>query len=512
MFRPFLTLFTLLFCVAVACGAEPGPLERIDGAKPRNVIYILTDDHRYDVMSYMGHPWVETPHMDAMARNGVHFASGFVTTALCSPSRASVLSGMYVHKHKVVDNNDMMSPEVVIFPQYLQKLGYQTGFFGKWHMGGESDEPRPGFDRWMSFRGQGNYFSPNPNYTLNVDVQRVKQDGYITDMITDYTLDWLGKTDRSKPFFAYVSHKAVHGMFHPAERHKGRYKDKPMPRPRSMANTPENYEGKPMWVKNQRNSWHGVDFAYHDANTPIEQLYRDYCESLLAVDESIGRIMKWLKDNNLDKSTLVIYMGDNGFQWGEHGLIDKRTAYEASIRVPYIAHCPDLFKPGTVVPQVVANIDIGPTILEAAGAKAPADMDGRSWLQLASGKMNPDDWRKGLLYEYYWEWNFPHTPTVFALRGDKYKLMVYHGIWDTDELYDIQSDPEEMRNLIHDPRYKEVVTQMRRDLWEMIEGMDANQVPFGFKRGDGANLRHESGAEAADFPPRIIRDEQPQKK
>lgn len=496
------SLAVMVLAVA-AHAAEPVNVQRIEGAKPRNVIFILTDDHRYDVMGFMGH-WVETPHMDSIAKRGVHFANAFVTTSLCSPSRASILSGMYVHKHKVVDNNDMMSPDVVTFPQILKAAGYQTGYFGKWHMGGHSDDPRPGFDRWVSFRGQGHYYSPNDKWTLNVDGKRVPQAGHISDEITDYTIDWLNSIDLNKPFFAYVSHKAVHAEFAPAPRHKGRYKDKKMPVPRTMANTPENYEGKPMWLKNQRNSWHGVEYAYHSDKTPIEQIYREYCETLLGVDDSIGRIMGWLKDKGLDQSTLVIYMGDNGFQWGEHGLIDKRTAYEASMRVPMIGQCPELWPAGTAVRSVVANIDVAPTILEAAGVKAPASMDGQSFLQLAAGKSDPAKWRQNLLYEYYWEWNFPQTPTVFALRGDKFKLITYHGIWDTDELYDIQSDPDEMHNLIRDPRYQKTVRDMRQQLWAILKETGGTQIPFGFKRGDGANKRDPDGSKAAEFPEHML--------
>jgi N-acetylglucosamine-6-sulfatase len=488
--------------------ADDLKLTRIDGAKPLNVVFILSDDHRYDVMGFLGHPWVETPAMDAMARDGAHFKDAIVTTALCSPSRASILTGLYMHNHGVVDNNVPANPKIPFFPQYLQGAGYRTAFFGKWHMGGDSDEPQPGFDRWVSFRGQGHYYPPdNKNWSLNVDGKRVPQKGYITDELTDYAIDWLNSSVKGgdRPFFLYLSHKGVHGMFHPAKRHADRYKDKPFPVPKTMANTPENYRGKPMWVKNQRNSWHGVDFAYHQ-DTDIAEHYRLYCEALLGVDESIARVRQWLADNGLAENTLVLYMGDNGFQWGEHGLIDKRTAYEASLRVPLLGVCPKLWKPGTVVKQVVANIDIGPTILEAAGLQAPAHMDGRSFLQLAAGKLDPSKWRQHALYEYYWEYNYPHTPTTFALRAPRYKFIQYHGIWDIDELYDMEKDPHEEHNLIFSPEHRELVTRMRTDLHKILEGANANRVPFSHKRGMGSNLRNRGGSEPATFPPELIRD------
>uniref|UniRef100_UPI0030EC1B38 sulfatase-like hydrolase/transferase n=1 Tax=Symmachiella dynata TaxID=2527995 RepID=UPI0030EC1B38 len=211
--------------------ADDLQLAKVDGAKPLNIVFILSDDHRYDVMSFLGHPFVETPAMDALARDGVYFENAMVTTSLCSPSRASILTGQYMHNHGVVDNNILTKPGTIFFPQYLQAAGYNTGYFGKWHMGGHSDAPRPGFDRWVSFRGQGHYYPPKhlKNWKLNVDGESVPQKGYITDELTDYALDWLnGIKGQDKPFFMYLSHKGVHGMFHPAERHAGRYKDKSM--------------------------------------------------------------------------------------------------------------------------------------------------------------------------------------------------------------------------------------------------------------------------------------------
>jgi len=501
-------LFTLLPCwVATTHAADDLYLPRIDGAKPLNVVFILSDDHRYDVMSFLGHPWIETPAMDAMAREGVYFKHAIVTTSLCSPSRASILTGEYMHHHGVIDNNVAVKPGTVFFPQHLQAAGYTTGFFGKWHMGGHSDAPRPGFDRWVSFLGQGHYYPPeNKKWHLNVDGKSVPQRGYITDELTDYAIQWLetvGKGDR--PFFMYLSHKGVHGMFQPARRHAGRYQGKPMPQPKTMADTPENYRGKPMWVRNQRNSWHGVDFAYHRP-TDIAEHYRLYCEALLSVDDSIARVRKWLADHDLADNTLVLYMGDNGFQWGEHGLIDKRTAYEASIRVPLLGVCPPRWKPATVIEQVVANIDIGPTCLAAAGLKAPPSMDGQSFLELASGQQEPAQWRQRLLYEYYWEYNFPQTPSIFALRGQRYKFIQYHGIWDIDELYDLQNDPLEEHNLIFDPTQKSRIRKMRASLFGMLEKDHANRVPFSLKRSMGQNLRRRSGSPPADFPPELMRD------
>jgi N-acetylglucosamine-6-sulfatase len=489
---------------ATCVAQDKQELPRIEGAKPRNLIFILVDDLRFDAMGFLGHPVLKTPHIDAMARGGVHFRNAFVTTSLCSPSRASILTGQYMHNHKVVDNNNLAPAGTIFFPQYLQKAGYQTAFVGKWHMGGSSDAPRPGFDHWVSFRGQGHYYPPNPRWRLNVDGKPVPQKGYITDELTDYALDWLEKRDQNRPFFLYLSHKAVHARFYPAERHKNLYTGVKIPEPITQANTKENYRGKPMWVKNQRNSWHGVDFPYHSV-LDIKEYFRNYCRTLMAVDDSVGRLMAFLDKQGLARDTVVMFMGDNGFLFGEHGLIDKRNAYEESMRVPLLAHCPALFKAGSSVDGVVANIDIAPTFLELAGLQKPKHMDGRSFLHLATGELDPAKWRKFLLYEYYWEWNFPHTPTVFALRGDRYKLIQYHGIWDTDELYDLQADPKERNNLIRDPAHQDIVGKMRLQLYQELKATGGTQIPFGMKRGPGANLRNANGPKAAEFPEELLR-------
>jgi N-acetylglucosamine-6-sulfatase len=287
----------------------------------------------------------------------------------------------------------------VYFSQYLQKAGYATGFIGKWHMGGESDQPQPGWDHWVSFRGQGEYLPPTPDCTLNVDGERVRQKGYITTELTDYAIDWLNRQKPDeKPFFLYLSHKAVHANFTPEPKYEDSIKDLPFTRPVTEAGTPGNLL-RPRWLRDQRNSWHGVDFPYH-SELDIERYYKRYCEALRSVDDSIGRVLQQLKDMGVYDETLEIYMGDNGFMFGEHGLIDKRVAYETSMRVPMLVQCPGLIKGGTVVNEMIANIDVAPTIMEAMGLKTHAHMDGDSFMPLAAGKAIP--WRKEFLYVYYW--------------------------------------------------------------------------------------------------------------
>jgi N-acetylglucosamine-6-sulfatase len=493
-----ITLLIVVSSLIVGCTASE--------QKPKNIIYILTDDQRFDELGFMN-PVIETPHMDELAEKGIHFKNTFVTTALCSPSRATILTGQYMHSHGVVDNNAPAKEGTIYFPAYLQQAGYETAFFGKWHMGGHHDDPQPGFDYWLSFAGQGDYYPTKKRGTMsrfNINGEHVFQKGYITDELTDYTLDWLEKKrDANKPFFVYLSHKAVHANFDPADRHKDQYSDAKISVPASQADTEENYKGKPMWVKNQRNSWHGVDFPYH-SRLNVQEYKRQYHRALSAVDDSLGRIMTWLKENNLEKDTAVVLMGDNGFLFGEHGLIDKRNAYEESMRVPLIAYIPGA-KQNFVVEEMAANLDIAPTMLDIAGiSEMPPQFAGASLLPLAKGE-KIDDWRDTLLYEYYWEFNFPQTPTTFAVRTDNFKLIQYHGIWDTDELYDIKNDPFEMNNLIDDPKYLKIKVELRKELFARLAIDGEHAVPYTKKFSQGSVFRQIKRSKAAEFPDHWLR-------
>lgn len=471
-----------------------------------NIVFILIDDLRFDTFGFMNHPFVETPHIDRLAKEGLQFGNAFVTASLCSPSRASFLTGRYMHNHKVVDNADRMPQGTLTFPQLLQRSEYETAFIGKWHMGGSSDAPRAGFDHWVSFPGQSAY-APG-KHTLNINGKKVPRQKYMTDELTDYAVEWLDERKAGKPFLLYLSHKGVHGLYDPAERHRDRYKDKQVVPPATMANTPENYAGKPMWVKDQRNSWHGVEFPYYGrSGQSLTEMYRHYCEMILSIDDSVGRVMKSLRERGIAQNTLVLFTSDGGHFWGEHGLIDKRCAYEESIRIPLLAHCPSLIKPGEKCEAVVANIDVAPTLLELAGLAIPDTVDGQSFAGLLKEPSVTDSWRKALLYEYYWEPQFPQTPTMFCLREERFKLIQYHGIWDTDELYDLTSDPHETRNLIDDPAHQKRVAQMRKLLHHQLNETGGLAIPLGFKRNHGSNLRSANGSKRAGFSQNFIHRE-----
>jgi arylsulfatase A-like enzyme len=479
--------------------------------RPRNIIFIILDDLRYDGMGFL-QPQIRTPNIDKLAKSGTYFPNTVVTSSLCSPSRATILTGQTARNHGVVDNNNSSEKGLTYFPSYLQKVGYQTAFIGKWHMGQDSDAPRPGFNKWISFSGQGHYYptegipadqvAKGRVNMLNVDGKRVPQRGYITDELTDYAMSWLQKErDANKPFFLYLSHKAVHSDPLPPPRYAHQYDKVKFKLPASAANAPENYKGKPMWVYNQRNSWHGVDFFYN-SDMKMEDYLRYYYATLSAVDDSVGRIMAYLKKQGLEKDTLVVFTSDNGYQIGEHGLIDKRTAYEPSVKVPMIMVAPGTVPAGVVNPGRLRNLDYAPTFLDLAGAERPPQFEGQSAWPLITGKVTAKDWKApDFVYEYYWEWSFPMTPGTFAIQRGDLKYIQYYGIYDTDELYDVAKDPDEMHNLIDDPAYVNAKVELRSALYKQLADRDGRHViPYTGRMSIGSVRRRIGGTDAAPFP------------
>ncbi len=422
----------------------------------------------------------------------MHFTNAFVTTSLCSPSRASVLTGQFMHHHRVVDNQRPVPNGTRFFPMFLQGAGIQTAFIGKWHMGHDDDSPRPGFDHWASFRGQGEYFDQE----FNINGDRRVIEGYNTDSVTDLAIDWLKEgRDSDSRFFMYVSYKAVHYPFTPAPRHHGKYEHEVIDWPETRARTERNYRTQPNWVRERRYSIHGIDHMEtgpmdKDPVPDLDALYHRYAESVHGLDENIGRLLNAVEDEGLAEQTLVIYMGDNGFHLGEHGFYDKRDAYETSIRVPLLAWGPGRIEPKTSNDAMVLNIDVAPTILDCMGVDVDSDwqMDGRSALPLIRGTSVPD-WRRSMIYEYHWEWNFPATPTLFALRNERFKFIYHHGMWDIDALYDLQTDPHERHNLIQVPAYQEMASEMRKELFERLETSGALDVPVRVPAGERLDQR-----------------------
>jgi len=491
--------------------AQSKPATESASAQKRNVIFVLLDDLRFDGMGFLQSK-IKTPNIDALAAQGAYFPNAIVTSSLCSPSRATILTGQTARNHRIVDNNGSSEEGLTFFPSYMQQQGYQTAFIGKWHMGTDVDSPRPGFNEWVSFKGQG-YYNPTDGVSpdalksgarqmLNVNGKPVQQKSYITDELTDYATNWLEHgRDPSKPFFLYLSHKAVHSDPVPPERYKDQYANTNFDLPTTMADTPENREGKPMWVQNQRNSWHGIDFFYAQ-DKKMNDYLKDYYATLSGVDDSVGKLVKYLKDNKLEEKTMIVFYSDNGFMVGDHGLIDKRNAYEASLRVPMVVWAPGLVQPGTVNPAVVRNLDLAPTFVDLAGGEKPKQFEGVSLMPLISGKTKPADWKApDFVYEYYWEWTFPMTPTTFAIERDRVKYIQYHGVWDIEEIYDLNKDPDELHNLIDDPAYFDRKVELRKALYRQLADRNGlHNIPYGGRTSQGISQRSKAGAAAAPFP------------
>ncbi len=438
------TLRKVVWTIAFACSFTIAANHALAGAKKPNIVFILIDDQRYDFLSFKNHPWIKTPNIDQLASRSVYFDRAFVTTSLCSPSRASIVTGQYAHAHRVMDNDTAIPAEMPTFPVELSKHGYHTGFIGKWHMGGNNDNPRPGFDYWASFKGQGPYANP----VMNIDGERFSKTGYTPDILTDLSVEFIKEQQKQgTPYCLFLSHKSIHEPFTPAPRHQGAFSHLKIPRPDSYADTEKNYQGKPDWLRRQRRSWHGAerDYSIQDYGS-FDRFFQLYSECMLGVDESVGRIVDTLKELDQLDDTVILYFSDNGYLMGEHGLIDKRVMHEESIRVPCFVHWPAAIQTPRVLNHFVLNIDIGPTLLDIAGITAPESMHGRSFLPLIKGESIP--WREAFVYEYFVDPNAVQTPTIFGLRTQRYSYMTYHGVWDRYELYDMIEDPDQRENLL----------------------------------------------------------------
>jgi arylsulfatase A-like enzyme len=439
--------------------------------RPPNILFILTDDQRWDALGCMGHPFLETPNIDRLAKEGALFRNAFVTTSLCSPSRASMLTGTYAHTHGVITNEsvDVDLKRFASFPMILRdRAGYRTAFIGKWHMDAQTDEPRPGFDYWLSFRGQGDY-DDNP---LNENGVKFPSRGYVTDVLTSYAVQWLDE-NTDKPFCLVVSHKAGHEPCEPAPRHADAFEGARMPEPVSYD---DSLAGKPAWQRaalsapgEHRSSARAsaeVPASLPPREFETTELEIEYDRCLLSVDESVGAILEKLTELGELDNTLILYSSDNGLFFGEHRRDDKRLAYEESMRIPVLVRGPRFVEPGTTIDEMVLNIDFAPTFLAAAGVQPPAAMQGRSMLPLFAAEKA--SWRESFLYEYFVD-ILPEIPRMEAVRTERWKYVVYPDIQDVPELYDLQNDPHELSNLALDPRFEEERKRMESELARLKE-------------------------------------------
>ena len=439
--------------------------------KKPNFLFILVDDQPYDAVGFSNrYPFLKTPNIDKLAKEGVNIENFFVTQSICSPSRASFLTGTYPHIHGVNQNNKYVDPDWQNYAPYsthLQNSGYETAHIGKIHMAWKrgKDHIRPGFDYWFSFIGQGQYFDPK----VNDNGVEMKLEGYMTDILTDKTIDWLkNKRDPNKPFSLNLWHKAVHERHLPAPRHKNLYKNEDLPTPPYDTHK-ETFKGKPEWLRRKTygfkwNENDKIPDELPEITWPInKQKYMQLLRSLIAVDESLGQVIKTLDEMGELENTVIIYSSDNGYFMGEHTFLDKRLAYENSMRVPMIIRYPKLIAKNFIVKEQCLNIDIAPTILDLAGVKKPSYMQGESMVKLISGKKDKS-WRKSMLFEYYVDDAWPYAgPNQVAVRTNKYKLIDNFLDDDIDELYDLVNDPGEMKNLINDDNYNNVEKELREE-------------------------------------------------
>ncbi|PWK21608.1 arylsulfatase A-like enzyme [Arcicella aurantiaca] len=480
-----------------------------------NIVFIMSDDHAYQAISAYSNKLTTTPNIDRIANDGMLFSNACVTNSICAPSRAVILTGKHSHINGKVDNVFPFDTNNVTFPQILQANGYQTAMFGKLHFG---NNPK-GFDEFKILPDQGSYY--NPDFITKKEGNK-KITGYVTDIITEMTLNWLGKErDTEKPFFLAYLHKAPHREWLPAERHYKEFVKKNFPEPSNLFDnyenrgtaaktaemnilthmnwagdskiTPENMDK--MGLKEahpydkrfynmtvgrmnaeQRSEWDKVynpineDFMKQYPKMSKEELMRwryqrymqDYLGCIASVDEGVGKVLDFLKANNLEENTIVVYTSDQGFYLGEHGWFDKRFIYDESFKTPLLIKWPAVIKAGTKNTQMVQNLDFAQTFLDAAGIKAPSDMQGESLVPIFKGQ--GQKFRDAAYYHYY---EYPGQHTVkrhYGIVTEKYKLVHFYYDVDEWELYDRMNDKNEMKNVYNDPKYAKIKEMLHKKL------------------------------------------------
>ncbi len=472
-------------------------------AQQPNILVIFSDDHTQQTISAYGSKLMQTPNIDRIAKEGALFHNVFVTNSICAPSRAVLLTGKYSHVNGLKDNGPhrYFDPAQQQIQKILSQHTYQTAWIGKWHL-----QTLPtGFDFWKILPDQGNYFQPD-FISMNNDTSRVK--GYVTDLISDFSLEWLKNRDTKKPFFLVVGEKATHRNWMPDPSDLPEFENQEFPLP---ANFFDNYSERQaaaeqdMTISNTMLMYDdlkmGVDYtkrgmfgrmsddqkaAYksyynraqasfekikHDSIEVVKWKYqrymRDYLATARSMDRNIGRMLNYLDSTGLSKNTIVIYTSDQGFYMGEHGWFDKRFMYEESLRTPYMMKYPGKIKAGSEVDQMVVNIDFAPTLLDFAGVTVPSDMQGKSFRKIVEQKNSDQSWRKAMYYHYY-EYPEPHKVAPhLGIRTDRYKLIRFYGAVNKWELYDLQNDPHEMKNIINQPSSKSLMIDLKKQLMQL---------------------------------------------
>ncbi|MSU51180.1 MAG: DUF4976 domain-containing protein [Opitutus sp.] len=455
-------LFPLLILVLGVFAARVGAAE----VRKPNFLFVYTDDQRWDAMGVVQReqgdrarwPWFQSPHMDRLAAEGVRFRNAFVTLSLCAPSRAAYLTGRYNHANGVANNHTPFPLESVTHASVLRAAGYKTAYIGKWHHGSQSGQ-RPGFDYSASFIGQGKYF----DCPVEINGVSTPTKGWIDDVDTDFAIAFI-KENRARPFSVVLGFKSPHG-------------------PRGGANLPERLRTKFAGEITRSVPNLTTPAIYRPAapgggkaatGTQVIEAHLDYFRHIAGADENLGRLLKTLDDLALTDDTVVVYASDNGYYLGEHGLGDKRSLYEESLRIPMLVRYPRLFPKGKTMDEMVLNIDLAPTLLELGGVSVQREMQGASWVPLLTGKKPV--WRQSFLAEYFYENNF-NTPTILGVRTANSKIVQYPGHPEWTEVFDLAIDSYEMKNLAGDPARRarltaELDAQIKATGYVVPAGMD----------------------------------------
>jgi len=458
------------------------PLSPMRTRKKPNLVVVLVDDLRFDETGASGHPYMRTPHIDRLAREGVRFANAFHTTPLCSPNRASIVTGQYASRHGIIDNvgREAMSRRLANYHLELQRLGYETAHIGKWHMGNDA-APRPGYDTWISFRGQGTI--RDPVFWEEGGEKQLR--GYVTDLLSERAAQFVARR-RDRPFALFLAHKAVHpdvqqkqdgsidlatmhGYVLPA-RHENLYRGATYPPRPNVRPIERVLEQKPAWreVFELRSRPESRPFL-EGLQSGTQEEIRRRAAMMASVDEGMGLLLRALETAGILDDTLVLFLGDNGFFFGEHGLgAERRFAYEEGIRTAFFVRYPRLVKPGGVLEPMVLALDIAPTLIELAGGRPGPQIQGRSLVPLL--RQRSAAWRKSFLIEYYNEsaWPWIVGMSYKAVRTERAKLIHWVHKRGVDELYDLERDPYEIRNVIRKPAYGRVRARLYRELRKLV--------------------------------------------
>ncbi|WHX26133.1 sulfatase [Virgibacillus halodenitrificans] len=455
-----------------------------------NIVFIMSDDHAAHAMSCYGSRINETPNLDRIAKEGMRFDNCFCTNSICAPSRAAILTGTYNHKNGVKTLGDRFDSRQPTIQKILKENDYQTALIGKWHLGSGGNADPTGFDYWNVFPNQGDYHDPT---MIEMGEEKVYK-GYATDLVTDMSIDWMENRDKSKPFMLMCHHKAPHRPWDPDEKHMHMYEDVDIPEPETFHDdyATREYPAKEAKMRIER------DLRVRDVKMEIpenlsgaelkswyyQRYIKDYLRCVASIDDNVGRMLDYLDEEGIAEDTIIVYTSDQGFFLGDHGWYDKRFMYEESLRMPFIIRYPAAIRPGSTTKDFALNVDFPETFLDYAGIEIPAFMQGTSLRPVLEEKTT-EDWQDSMYYRYWEHMSSEHQVAAhYGIRTHQYKLIYYYGealgcadavddprepVW---ELFDLEKDPYELKNVYHDPSYNEVIKNLKDELYALKEKVD----------------------------------------